>query len=831
MIKLRYYYWLIFAFVLLLGGIWLFATNDVTKASAYVRINNNVVYYDENGNSATLPSSISAGSMVDIFWNLSSYRDFVYPEHGQNTTKYLSEYNCSYVDRLTVYTCYQSGGIGTFNNQNFPYICWGTSTGYYPNHYPFYSSSDPSSNYTFKYTNSSKIPNLILNLYTTFRYCYKITLIDEQFSPNNPTTCYAPAQCTYYLSSPSSQRGYTFSGYYTSPSGGTLVSSISPVTSSQTFYARWELAKYSIVLDKQGGTGGDSNVTATYNTAMPTIQIPTREGYTFNGYFTRTNGSGIKYYNSDGTSARNWTSTSGTTLYAYWTIERYDINYYDISTSDGITGTARNITYNSSLSLKTPNSRIGYTFVGWQYTVNGIEYIISNLNWTVEDLGDNNDTVNFIGQWTPRSDYLIDIKLLHPDGSESGERGTFDLQLHNGTSLQKIDNEPSSPNITFGYNWVISNITPETGMNIEKVYLSSGSGSLSPDNSTSGGPYTFIGNFTSNPKGNGEYDAVITIQLAWNTCVVNYIGNGATHGSMNSQLLVYNEASNLTANNFGKNNYVFSHWEADIDGVTRTFYDQEQILNLTTTNDNTYTFLAQWRSVSTPVGSGTQDNPFIINSIENLEFIRMQIETYVNTDNYFYKQTANIDLSDVIWIPIGKESNKFRGKYNGNGMVIENLNSLPLSKNISNVGLFGWTDSALIEKLQVINSSFSGDDNVGAIVANASVSTIIRNCILENCNIEAKQNNGAVIGNNYGTIENILVITSNCSSGNLGGQLRSSCLYQLGDIQYKTSDNINDYATWDKISNDGQAVQIELFWQAKYFEFTQNDLNNYILKN
>lgn len=824
MIKLRYYNCLLFAFFLIISGIILiFIPFNTNAAEAHLYID--LIYFDENGNQAPIPSSLTSSNVKNLFtvtWGNGSSQSvdaLIFNDYDSSFTLY--NFYMSDVRNISVYLAYSSGGISAFNYSYKPYAMLGMSS-YSGAFYNYTMSQASSLQNTYNFPNNYRV-------YLIFSYCYDITIIDTQFGETQ--TYQAPANCWFGLSSPTSHIGYTFLGYFSSYSGGTGLSYIAPVTSNQTIYARWEASKYAIVLDKQGGTGGDSNVTATYNTAMPTIQIPTREGYTFNGYFTRTNGSGTKYYNSDGTSARNWTSTSGTTLYAYWTIERYNINYYDISTSDGITGTARNITYNSSLSLKTPNSRIGYTFVGWQYTVNGIEYIISNLNWTVEDLGDNNDTVNFIGQWTPRTDYLIDIKLLHPDGSESGERGTFDLQLHNGTFLQKIDNEPSSPNITFGYNWIISNITPETGMNIEKVYLSSGSGSLSPDNSTSGGPYTFIGNFTSNPKGNGEYDAVITIQLAWNTCVVNYIGNGATHGSMNSQLLVYNEASNLTANNFGKNNYVFSHWEADIDGVTKTFYDQEQILNLTTTNDNTYTFLAQWRSVSTPVGSGTQDNPFIINSIETLEFIRMQIETYVNTDNYFYKQTANIDLSDVIWIPIGKESNKFRGKYNGNGMVIENLNSLPLSKNISNVGLFGWTDSALIEKLQVINSSFSGDDNVGAIVANASVSTIIRNCILENCNIEAKQNNGAVIGNNYGTIENILVITSNCSSGNLGGQLRSSCLYQLGDIQYKTSDNINDYATWGKISNDGQAVQIELFWQAQFFEFTQNDLNSYILKN
>lgn len=59
---------------------------------------------------------------------------------------------------------------------------------------------------------------------------------------------------------------------------------------------------------------------ATYGQALPTITIPTRNGYKFEGYFSSTGGSGTKYYNADGTSATTWTQTSSTTLYTYWSI-------------------------------------------------------------------------------------------------------------------------------------------------------------------------------------------------------------------------------------------------------------------------------------------------------------------------------------------------------------------------------------------------------------------------------------------------------------------------------------------------------------------------------
>ena len=76
---------------------------------------------------------------------------------------------------------------------------------------------------------------------------------------------------------------------------------------------------WTVTLDRQGGSGGSASVTATYGSAMPTIDVPTRSGYTFGGYYTSTGGSGTQYYTADGTSARTWDKTGATTLYAKWT--------------------------------------------------------------------------------------------------------------------------------------------------------------------------------------------------------------------------------------------------------------------------------------------------------------------------------------------------------------------------------------------------------------------------------------------------------------------------------------------------------------------------------
>ena len=100
-----------------------------------------------------------------------------------------------------------------------------------------------------------------------------------------------------------------------------------------SLYAVWSKIPDIVTLDSQGGEGGTTFVTATYGQPMPAITVPTRPGYEFYGYFTakdyndyHLNG-GTRYYNSDGTSAKNWDKNSDVTLYAHWKSAKYIVTF------------------------------------------------------------------------------------------------------------------------------------------------------------------------------------------------------------------------------------------------------------------------------------------------------------------------------------------------------------------------------------------------------------------------------------------------------------------------------------------------------------------------
>lgn len=92
--------------------------------------------------------------------------------------------------------------------------------------------------------------------------------------------------------------------------------------------------QYLITLDKDGGTGGTDYITTTYNAEMQAITPPAKDGVIFAGYYSGTNGSGTKYYNSDGSSVKNWDMQEDKTLYASWL--DYDLKYVTKSSGTAV---------------------------------------------------------------------------------------------------------------------------------------------------------------------------------------------------------------------------------------------------------------------------------------------------------------------------------------------------------------------------------------------------------------------------------------------------------------------------------------------------------------
>jgi len=218
------------------------------------------------------------------------------------------------------------------------------------------------------------------------------------YGNSNPTTAEEGATVTFVVNPTA---GYSVSvssdgPTLTGPNGSNQYTFTMPTKDVQiTVEAKPE--QYTVTLNKQSGTGGTSSVTATYAAAMPTINPPTRIGYTFNGYFDADSG-GTKYYNANGSSAKNWDKTSNTTLYAQWTANKYTVKF----NANGGTGSMSNQshTYGVSKAL-TANAftRKGYTFEGWNTNADGTgtsytdKQSVSNLSST------DGATVNLYAVW------------------------------------------------------------------------------------------------------------------------------------------------------------------------------------------------------------------------------------------------------------------------------------------------------------------------------------------------------------------------------------------------------------------------------------------------
>lgn len=202
---------------------------------------------------------------------------------------------------------------------------------------------------------------------------------------------------TLKLSTTSPTRtGYTFNGWNTNNSGtGTSYAAGANYTGNAnvTLYAKWTANKYTVTLNQQSGSGGSSSVQATYGSAMPSATMPTRTGYTFNGYFDAASG-GTQYYKANGSSAKNWDKTAAATLHAQWSIVTYTIS---CDLKGGAVATANPTSYNVTTNTITLNNptRAGYTFAGWTGS-NG-----NTPQTTVQITKGSTENKSYTANWTP----------------------------------------------------------------------------------------------------------------------------------------------------------------------------------------------------------------------------------------------------------------------------------------------------------------------------------------------------------------------------------------------------------------------------------------------
>ena len=120
--------------------------------------------------------------------------------------------------------------------------------------------------------------------------------------------------------------GYEFAGW--SPA---FVANTTMPDNDLTYTAQWTANQYTITLDKQGGTGGTSEVAVHYDNndySVNPVSVPSIQGYAFMGYYVAENGSGFQVVDATGNwvksahgytdASGNWKKASDITLYAYF---------------------------------------------------------------------------------------------------------------------------------------------------------------------------------------------------------------------------------------------------------------------------------------------------------------------------------------------------------------------------------------------------------------------------------------------------------------------------------------------------------------------------------
>ncbi len=168
-----------------------------------------------------------------------------------------------------------------------------------------------------------------------------------------------------------SKKGSMFAGYYTEPEGGRQVTGDEEVASGDphTLYAHWIPKEAIVIFHANGGEPVIQPYSVIYGTMYGTLPTPTREYYTFDGWYTTKTGK------TEITGQDISEITSAKTYFAHWTPNTYEVL---LDAQGGIVETASvRIAYEGKYGDLPVPTKGEERFLGWYTAPNGGEKITS----------------------------------------------------------------------------------------------------------------------------------------------------------------------------------------------------------------------------------------------------------------------------------------------------------------------------------------------------------------------------------------------------------------------------------------------------------------------
>ena len=207
----------------------------------------------------------------------------------------------------------------------------------------------------------------------TYNITYNLNGGTNPVSPA-PASTYTIESSTITLPTPTKDY-YDFAGWYGNSdlsTGGVQTTIAAGSTGDKPYWAKWTPTEYNITYNNmEDATNPVANpATYTIETATITLQTPTKDGYEFGGWFTD---DGV--WESEVTTIALG-SHGDVTLYAKWTAETYDVEWYVNEIKQTASGTygSEEVTFGEKIAAvpatepSVPLSCTGKTFVGWTNT-------------------------------------------------------------------------------------------------------------------------------------------------------------------------------------------------------------------------------------------------------------------------------------------------------------------------------------------------------------------------------------------------------------------------------------------------------------------------------
>lgn len=342
-----------------------------------------------------------------------------------------------------------------------------------------------------------------------------------------------------------------------------------------------------------------------------------------------------------------------------------------------------------------------------------------------------------------------------------------------------------------------------------------------------------------------------------------YLWFEKNHPNFSSNSNTYCIGDTIQFNSKLSTNAEIYEWDFQNDGIIDS-YEKNPIFSYDSLNDfsvsltifidgnyETITKTNYIKIISVPDGEGSKENPYIINSYDDLVWISENEETW----NSWFSQMADIDASSSEnrnFMPIGYEHEPFKGNYNGNEFKIEDL-FLNYFGN-DEIALFGYTEGAEIIGVKLINSNICGQDNIGSLIGFAE-NSYIENCYssghidcndkaggligigedisIDNCTTEVSINGDDYLGGIIGSIErspsntrDINLIKDCVSISTINGD------WSLGGIAGRIErTDINNCGSYSKIISSANNIGGLVGYAGEFNNSVCNLTNSYSLGN